>query len=284
MTSKLILNDETKPVFDNENKQIWDLILEDKTDELLSLLPREDVDDDTFDIILKEFLSEGASETLESFDFVFIGEDTSVLVRNLVRFIVALDINGNHEAIREMILNKLFDVFPAIVENIQKESYGYPARPINQLIIAEGAGMRAALNLFIFYFVKKEELESLHFVTVLRTKITLSIMGNHKNVVGHDMIETAKIKEKIGETTAALSFYNAARETLKNELYWFIESPEMGPHEDDAVMFRALKEAYLSIDRLNGTSEFMEVCSVIDEILTREYVEYDFDAEDDEDE
>lgn len=284
MTNKLTLNDEIKQVFDNDNKQIWDLILEDKTDELVSLLPREDTEDDTFDVILKELLSGNGSETLDTYDFVAIEETTSRLVHNLVRLIVALDINGNHEAIRETVLNKLFSVFPDVVENIQKKTFGYPARPIHELIIAEAAGMRAALNLLVFYSHRTEDIESLHFVIVMRTKITLSIMSNYKNVVGRDMIETAKVKEKIGETAAALGFYNAARENLKNELHWFIESPEMGPHEDDAVMLQSLKEAYLSIDRLNDTSDFIEVCSVIDEILTREYVEYDFDADDDEDE
>jgi hypothetical protein len=57
----------------------------------------------------------------------------------------------------------------------------------------------------------------------------------------------------------------------------------MGANEDDAVMLHALREAYASIDRLKGTSEFEKVCAVIDEVLSREYEEFEFDDEEEED-
>lgn len=57
----------------------------------------------------------------------------------------------------------------------------------------------------------------------------------------------------------------------------------MGASEDDVIMLQSLKEAYQSIDRLKNTAEFVQTCEIIDEILSREYVEYDFDEEDEED-
>jgi hypothetical protein len=143
--------------------------------------------------------------------------------------------------------------------------------------------MRASLNNLVTYYQLKEDTEAQHFTIVMRTKLTLAIMRNYKNVVGHDMIEAAQIKEIVGDTEAALAFYHAAVENLKDELQWFVESPEMGPNEDDAVILKSLKEAYLSVDRLNNTSELTKTCAIIDEVLSREYVEYDFE-EDEEDE
>lgn len=282
MTNKLTLNDEIKAFLDTDDKQIWDLIIEDKTDELLSLLPREDAEDDTLDEIIKELISTGKSETLDNYDFVAIRDNNGLFVRNLVRFVYTLDINGNHEEIRSQVLNKLLDSFPQVVERIQKETFGYPARMVDNYILSESATIRAALMSLIFYYSKKEDLDALHFVTVMRTQITLAIMRNYKNIVGHDMIETARIKERVGEKEAALTFYNGALDNLKNELQWFIETPEMGPGEDDVVMLQSLKDAYQSIDRLKDTSEHVKVCELIDEILTREYVEFDFDEDDDE--
>lgn len=37
----------------------------------------------------------------------------------------------------------------------------------------------------------------------------------------------------------------------------------------------------MSIDRLNNTAEYTNVCSLIDEVLTREYIEFDFDEDED---
>ncbi len=282
MTNKLTLNDELKPLFDTDDKQLWDLILENKTDELLSLLPRED--GDTLDDILQELFSEGKSDTLDQYDFVTIKEGNATLFRDLIRLIFALDINGNHEAVRHLVADKLSDTLPDIVENIQQVTKGYPMQKVSDVVIAETATIRASLNTLSYYYRLKEDLEALHFAIVLRTKITLAIMRNYKNVLGHDMVEAAKVKEQMGDTEAALGFYNVVRDNLKNELHWFVESPEMGPSEEDVVMLQSLKEAYASIDRLGGTSQFAETCLLIDEILGREYVEYDFDAEDDEDE
>lgn len=282
MTKRLTLNEETLPFFDNENKQVWDLIIENKTEELLSLLPREDSENAIFDTIVKEILSEGKSETFDSFDFASIRKGNSILARELNRLVILFDINGEFEIGKESIIDKFLDSFSTLVEKIQVEAHGYPMRPVHETIITEAVGTRAALNMLAFYFKNKEDVEGLHTAIVLRTKLTLSIMSNYKNIVGHDMIETAKVKEQVGEPVAALGFYNAARENLKNELHWFVESPEMGPNEDDVIMLQALKEAYLSIDRLNNTSDFGETCSLIDEILSREYVEYNFDEDDDE--
>lgn len=283
MTKQLTLNDNIQPFFEAKDKQIWDCILENRIDELLAILPREE--GDTLDVIISELLTGGKSDTLEQYDFREISEDSNSLFRDMERLVFALDINGNYEEIRENIVYRLFEEIPYIVEKIQKETIGYPTvRRVADEIIKEAAAMRASLNNLVVYYQIKEDTETLHFAIVMRTKLTLAIMSNYKNVVGHDMIEAAKIKETVGDTEAALVFYNAAKENLKGELHWFIESPEMGASEDDEVILKSLKEAYLSIDRLNGTSEFTKTCAIIDEVLSREYVEYDFDEEDDDEE
>lgn len=281
MTKRLTLNEEVNPFFDTDDKQVWDLILDNNIEELLTLLPREN--NNILDTIIKEFLSEGESNSFDNYDFKVFSPENGVLFRNLVRLVFALDINGNYDQVQEKIINKLFDSTPTIVERIQKDTFGYPNRRIEDIILAEAATIRAALMSLIYYFRQKEDIDSLHFAIVMRTQLTLAILNNHKNVVGHDMIEAAKIKEQVGETVAAMSFYNAARENLKNELHWFIESPEMGPNEDDVVMLQSLKEAYIAIDRLNETSEFVQTCLLIDEVLGREYIEYDFEDDEEDD-
>jgi hypothetical protein len=280
--TRLTLNDEVKPFFETDDKEIWDLIIENKIDDLLAALPREE-DNNTLDAIIKELLSTGKSETLEIYDFIKIGEGKNALFRDLVRLVFALDINGNFEEVRLVLVDRMFDVIPAMVEQIQKESDGYPMRRIDETILVEGSTLRAALMSFVYYYRRKDDMEALHFVIVMRSKITLAIMSNYKNVLGHDMIESAQIKEKVGERDVALSFYNLVKENLKGELHWFVESSGMGANEEDTVMLRALREAYVSIDRLKGTSEFEKVCVVIDEVLSREYEEFDFDDEEEAD-
>ncbi|MDR0823645.1 MAG: hypothetical protein LBN74_01010 [Prevotella sp.] len=281
MNKQLTLNEEIAPFFNTDDRQIWNLILENKIDELLTALPAEQ--DSLTNRVLAELFTEGKSDTLYTYDFVTVKESNSILFRNLIRLIFALDINGNHEAVKEAVIAKLFDSVPDMVEKLQSDAHGYPVRRVSELVVTEAASVRMSLNTLAYYFREKEDVDDLHFAIVMRTKLTLSIMSNYKNVVGRDMIEAAKIKEQIGENEAALVFYNAAVENLKNELHWFVESPEMGPSEDDTIMLKSLKEAYLSIDRLNNTSEFTDVSSLIDEILSREYIEYDFEEEDDED-
>ncbi|WP_419032696.1 hypothetical protein [Dysgonomonas gadei] len=280
-TTRLTLNDEVKPFFETDDKEIWDLIIENRIDDLLTALPREE--DNILDTIIKELLSTGKSETFETYDFIKIEEGNNALFRDLVRLVFSLDINGNFEEVRLGLVDRMFDVIPVMVEQIQKESAGYPMRRVDETILVEGSTLRAALMSFVYYYRLKDDTEALHFVIVMRSKITLAIMSNYKNVLGHDMIESAQIKEKVGERDAALSFYNLVKENLKGELHWFVESPEMGANEDDTVMLRALREAYASIDRLKDTSEFEKVCAVIDEVLSREYEEFDFDDDEEED-
>lgn len=281
MENRLTLNDDVKTFLEIDDRPIWKLIIENDVDSLLAL-PDED-EEDVLDVA-KELFSNGESQILKEYDFGTIRESNGAFIRDLVRLIFALDINGTQDEMLKKVADPIFDSLPVLTEQIQKETFGYlTSRMVDDYILAEAALVRAALMNLIYYYKVRQDIDALHFVTVMRTTITLAIMRNYKNVVGHDMVETARIKEQVGETEAALTFYNSARDNLKNELQWFIESPEMGPNEEDVVVLKSLKEAYMSIDRLNNTDEYTKVCSLIDEVLTREYVEFDFDAEDDED-
>ncbi len=281
MENRLTLNDDVKTFLEIDNRPIWRLIIENDIDNLLAL-SEEDEEEDVLEIA-KELFSNGESQTLKEYDFGTIRESNGAFIRDLVRLIFALDINGTQDEMSKKVADPIFDSLPALIEQIQKETFGYPARMVDNYILSEAALVRAALMNLIYYYKVRQDIDALHFVTVMRTTITLAIMRNYKNIVGHDMVETAGIKEKVGETEAALTFYNGARDNLKNELQWFVESPEMGPNEDDIIVLKSLKEAYMSIDRLNNTDEYTKICSLIDEVLTREYVEFDFDEEDDED-
>lgn len=280
MENRLILNDDVKTFLEIDSKPIWKLIIENDINSLLAL-PEDDTEDGILDVA-KELFSDGESHTLKEYDFVTIRESNGAFIRDLVRLIFALDINGTQDEMLKRIANILFDSFPGLIEQIQKETFGYPARIIDNYILSEAALVRAALMNLIYYYKIRQDIDALHFVTVMRTTITLAIMRTYKNIVGHEMVETAKIKEEVEETEAALTFYNGARENLENELQWFVESPEMGPNEDDVVVLQSLKEAYQAIDRLTSTDEYIKACSLIDEILSREYIEYDFDEDEDE--
>lgn len=283
MKNKLTLNETIESFLNTDNKQVWDLILDDKIEELKELLPRQEADGD-LDTIIKELFVEGQSETLDSSDFVAISDGNSLIMRELVRLIFALDINGNYDDLRTMVAESILNPIPEIVKTIQIESRGYPRNSINALVWNEGAGVRNVLNALIYYYkLKEDSFDELHYATMLRTQITLAIMGHYKNLVGPDMIEAAKIKEQMGETEAALAFYRAIETDFKTELKWFVESPESGPSEDDVIILGSLKEALVSIDRLTGSEEYFNVCAQIDEILSREHIEEpDFDDEDEE--
>ncbi len=278
MENRLTLNDEVKTFLEIDNRPIWKLIIENNIDNLLAL-PEED-EEDVLDVA-KELFSNGESQILKEYNFKTIRESNGAFIRDLVRLIFALDINGSQDEVLGKVAEPIFDSLPVLIEQIQKETFGYPARMVDNYILSEAALVRAALMNLIYYYKVRQDIDALHFVTVMRTTITLAIMRNYKNVVGHDMVETARIKEKVGEIEAALTFYNGACDNLKSELQWFVESPEMGPNEDDVIVLKSLKEAYMSIDRLNNTDEYTKACSLIDEVLTREYVEFDFDEDDD---
>lgn len=278
MTNKLTLNDEIQAFLNTDDKDLWTLILENKTDDIKSLPLKED--NDLYKIV-SELLSEGESRILNEHDFLEIKEGNSSLFRDMVRLILALDINGEHHELKLHIGDKLFDAIPDIVKNLREQSKGYPQNPINALVWSEGAGFRSCLNALIYYYRLKEDDNILHFLIMNRTQITLSIMGHYKNLVGPDMIESAKMKERLGDINAALSFYKAVEADFKNELTWFIHSPETGPNDEDVVTLESLKEALISIDRLSNTNEYSSVYKQIDEVLSREHVEVpDFDEED----
>ena len=151
MTNKrLTLNDELKPFFSTENQLIWDLIIENKTEELQPVLSEED---EFINKILAELFTEGKSDTLDVYDFVTIKEPNSSLFRDLVRFIFASDINGNYDEIKESILNKIFDFTPDMIEQLQKETQGYPMRPVSEVVIKEASSIRMSLNTLAYYFV-----------------------------------------------------------------------------------------------------------------------------------
>ena len=254
------------------------MILEDKTDEIKSALSEKD---STLDKIVLELFTEGKSNILSDIDFITLKEENSLLFKDLVRLIFALDVNGNHDDLRLQVGDKLFDVIPDIVKNIKEQSKGYPRNPMNALVWSEGAGFRSSLNALIYYYKLKDNTDTLHFLIMNRTQITLSIMGHYRHLVGPDMIESAKIKEKLGDTDAALSFYKAVEADFKGELRWFMDTPEAGPNEEDVVSLESLKQALESIDRLSGANQYTELCTQIDEVLSREHVEIpDFDEED----
>lgn len=287
MKTRLTLTEEIKPFFDTEDKEIWELILDNKIEELLATLPREDSDNEILDIILKELFTSKESEELASYDFTIIKESNSALFKDLIRLIFALDISEKHDDIRELVTDKLLDVIPDIVNGIKGEAKDYPRKPISALVWMEGAGMRSCLNSLIYYYKVKEDIEILHTLIILRTQITLAIMSHYKNLVGPDMIESAQIKEKIGQSDVAKAFYNGVKSDFEGELKWFIDTPEAGANEDDVIILNSLKEAYLSLDRLENTNEFAEPCKLIDEILEREYFEpenYEEEEEDDDEE
>jgi len=280
MTNKLTLNEEIQSFLNTDDKDLWTLILEDKTDDIKSLSKE---DNDLYQIVI-ELIFEGKSQVLDGYDFWEIKEGNNSLFRDMVRLILALDINGRHEELRLYVVDKLFDSIPDIVKNIKEQAKGYPRNPINALVWSEGAGFRSGLNALIYYYkLKDDDSDTLHFLIMNRTQITLSIMGHYKNLVGPDMIESAKMKERLGDTDAALSFYKAIEADFKNELTWFIHSPETGPNEEDVITLESLKEALKAIDRLSNRNEYLSVCEQIDEVLSREHIEIpDFDEEEDE--
>lgn len=282
MMNKLIPNERILNFLDDEYKQIWNFIIEGDIPALLESLPEEEVN---LHKIIRELFTEGQSETLNEYDFSVIRDGNNTHVRDLVKLIFALNINGSYDEINNTVGNKLLNELPLFIEKVQDEAVGYPMRKVHDVILNEAASTRALLISLILCYRETDDIESLHATVMMRTKLTLAIMGRQKHVLGFDMIETAKVKELIGEQDAALSFYNAARDNLKDELQWFVESPEMGPDEDDIVMLQALKEAYLSIDRLNNVTESEKACALIDEILSREYIDVfaDFDEDEDED-
>lgn len=280
MTTKLTLNDEIQAFLDTDEKPIWEAIIENNIADIPSLLAEKE-GGLTGNIITELFSAEN-SETLESHDFVSIKEENSPLFKNLVRLIFTLDINGECDDKRQYVSDKLFDIIPDIVKNIKEQAKGYPRTSINALVWAEGAGMRSSLNALIYYYKLKDNTEALHFLIMNRTQITLAIMGHYKNIVGPDMIEAAKIKERMGDADAAISFYKAVDADFRNELSWFTSTPEAGPNEEDVVILESLKEALTAIDRLSETDEYSSVCQQIDEVLSREHIEIpDFDDEDD---
>lgn len=274
--TKLILNDQINSFLDTTDKQIWDLLIQNNTDDVLTILS--DEDNLPLHIIIKELFSSGKSELLNSYDFTLLDEENATLFRNLIRLIFALDINGNYEEYRLIIADKLFDTIPSLVKTIQDEAIRKPS----ESVLHKGAMLRTSLINLIYYYRQKKDIDALHFTIMQRSTITLALMSNYKNVLGHDMIESAQIKEEIGDTEAALDFYKLVKDRLKSELHWFIESPEMGANEEDTVMLQSLKEAFTSIDRLTKGSEFEKTCLIIDEILSREYEEFNFDEDDDE--
>ncbi|MDR2955752.1 MAG: hypothetical protein LBV43_11790 [Prevotella sp.] len=284
MTKKLAMNEKVQAFLDDDNKEIWQYLSENKIDELLETLPPSE-DRQGLHEIVHELLSNGTSETLDSYGLDKIKEEYGSFLRNLTKLIFSFNLNGNHQDKIELIEDKIKQGIPRVIEVVLTEASAYPTRKANQAILNEGVEIRAVLNSLMYYYQQTENVDLLDFFSVNRTKITLALLGGHKHILGHDLIESAKIKESAGDNQAALKFYTLTRNSLEDEIHWFAESPEMGASEDDTIMLNSLKEAYLSIDRLgNAEEEAEEKCKIIDEILNREYVDMFGEFDEDEDE
>lgn len=282
MKDKLTLNEEIEAFLNSDKRELWGAISTDDTEKILSIVS-EDLDN-TLSTIVSELFTKSKSDTLENKNFELIEDGNSYLIRDLVKLVFSLDINGEKEDLRLYLGERLFDsVIPNTVNSIREQVKNYPKHSINPLIWTEGAEMRAALNAFIFYYKLKDNIEALHFLIMNRTQLSLSVMSHYKNILGPDMIEAARIKEQIGEKETALSFYKAIESEFKGELSWFTSTPEAGPSDEDIITLKVLKEALLAIDRLSETNEYTTICEQIDEVLSREVFEIpNFDDDDDE--
>lgn len=281
MKNKLTLNKEVEAFLNSEKRELWGAISTNDTDGISSYI--EESEEDSLNKIVSELFTDGKSETLEQKDFAIIEEGNSTLIRDLVKLIFSLDINDEREDLRLYIGEKLFDgIIANVVNTIKSEAKNYPKNAINPLLWAEGAEMRSALNALIFYYKLMDNIEALHFLIMNRTQLTMAVMSLHKNALGPDIIESARIKEQIGETETALSFYRIIETDFIRELSWFTSTPEAGPSDEDIVILQSLKEALISIDRLSETNNYHEICEQIDEVLSRESFEIpNFDDDDD---
>ncbi|WP_165044176.1 hypothetical protein [Dysgonomonas sp. ZJ709] len=274
--AQLQLTDSLKLFFDDDNQYIWNLILSNNTDVLLAHLSGEqDQPKRTLDIILGELFSVGESFTLENHDFVTIQPDNSSLFNNLVKLLYALDINGEYDDVSLKVIDKLFLSLEDIVANVQKEANDYPENPIGALVWMEAAGIRSAFTNYAYYYKLKEEAQRQLDVTLMKTKITLAIMGHYKNMVGPDMIESAQLMEQVGNTETAMALYAAVKSDFENVLDWFMDNPQTGANQEDIITLESLRAAYQALDRLNNSDEYSQEYPLIDEILRREYIEDD---------
>ncbi|MCD7972234.1 MAG: hypothetical protein LUG18_06145 [Candidatus Azobacteroides sp.] len=279
MTHQLRLTDNLKSFFDNDRKLIWDMILENRITELLDFLSGNEHPENVLENVLKELFTGSFSETLENQDLTTIRTDCSLLINSLIRVVVALDVNEQYENLLQQVADKVVDSLPGLVKDIRKQANGYPANSINAMVWMEAAGIRSGLGSLIYYYKEKQDLNREHLVTILRTQVTLSIMGHYKEEVGPDMLRAADIKERIGQPDVALNFYNAVKRDFEDELEWFLENPEVGADETERIILSSLKEACLSIDRLTSKSNYEKEIADIEKVLSREYVEEENDED-----
>lgn len=271
---KLKLNDDIKTFIDTEDREIWETIIESRIESRIeSILPDLLKSDNEALKITGEFLSTGTSESLDKYNFNILKVSDSEILIDLVRFLFSVDISGEYENAKEGLINKLLDIIELNIENTQTLTKNNPDSRTRELLWDASVGIRRALTGLSLYFNHKEDIENEDFVSVMRTKLTLSVMSGYKHLVSSDMINSAKIKEKLGAFDVAISLYNVVVSNMEGEMDWFTESPEAAPVEEDSVILASLREAYTALDRLNDTDHFIEKCAVIDEILSREYVD-----------
>lgn len=284
MKNKLTLNEEIEAFLNSDKRELWGAILTNDTDKIFSIV--ENGEEDILFAIVNELFTSNRSKTLEEKDFALIEEGNSVIVRDLVKLIFSLDINDEREEARAYVGERLFDsIIPRLTEAIKEEAKNYPKNAINPLIWGEGVEVRSALNALIFYYKLKDNTDALHFLIMNRTKVTLAVMSHYKDIVGPDIIESARVKEQMGDTETALSLYRIIESDFLKELSWFHSSPESSPSDEDIIILKSLKEALISIDRLSGSNNYDETCEQIDEVLSRESFEIpNFDDDDDDDE
>lgn len=281
----MIKNEEVEALLNDELKEIWKFIAENKIDLLLSHINsiepkgtkgnflskifnrKQSTKSNFFYQILKELLLENKSHTLDERQFSIEEKDSCHDFEKLIKLLFALRQNQYLTELKKYVSDKLLKSSKEIAEEISDKSNNYPQNSINAKVWIDGSIMRTHYLLLIDYFELEGNKNSQVWVQHMKTIITLSIMGHYKNEVGPDMIKAAQLEEELSNKEKALNHYEAVIADFEEELKYFLENIDVIPDENDIVILKSLSEAYEGAKRINKSQNFNENLSQINRIL-----------------
>jgi len=103
----------------------------------------------------------------------------------------------------------------------------------------------------------------------LKCKITDAIMAHYPQTLGPDMIAAASALEAVGETEIPKGYYQGIITDFQPMADDIGANPEESVTEDDILTLEALRDAYDSLNRLDGTEVFQDERAFLMTIISR---------------
>lgn len=187
----------------------------------------------------------------------------------LVRFLLALHLNGDLTAEFKTVSDIAVDKLNSLSQQVRRMAGNYPQNVIAGYVWAGGASIRGWCEPLAELYYQTKDLHARANVLQYKCQITTSIMNHYPYTVGPDMIATAAALEAVGETELARQYYRAVISDFTRIAEGIQNNPGEGVREEDIISLKSLRGAHEPINRLESNSVPVSNLAFINSVIER---------------